>query len=192
MDRCKFAAFQPSTPLNHSHLSHCFLSVALNQQTKPRSCLLRTVKSTILSPAPESSMFCTSLRKRPEWATVPSMFLSSQNPRWKGWSHSPHLTLIISKYELTIHREIPQNPRHSHPSPTVQARRVSHTFPPTCPLSIRSPRSSVSNGTHPTSLPPYGRPECRNPIPSEREDTQGQWNNSHDESASQVLHPVAS
>ncbi|KAG4438176.1 hypothetical protein IFR05_006344 [Cadophora sp. M221] len=35
-------------------------------------------------------MFCTSLRKRSEWATVPSTLLSSQNPRWKEKSLKTH------------------------------------------------------------------------------------------------------
>ncbi|PVH85833.1 hypothetical protein DL98DRAFT_511366 [Cadophora sp. DSE1049] len=35
-------------------------------------------------------MFCTSLRKRPEWATVPNTLLSSQKPRWGEQSLTTH------------------------------------------------------------------------------------------------------
>ncbi|KAK0126481.1 hypothetical protein ONS95_008078 [Cadophora gregata] len=35
-------------------------------------------------------MFCTSLRKRPEWATVPNVLLSSQKPRWREQSLTTH------------------------------------------------------------------------------------------------------
>jgi hypothetical protein len=52
-------------------------------------------------------MFSTTLRKRPEWASVPSSLLSQQTPKWKGkWCNSnvtTKLLLIDSEQSLQTH-----------------------------------------------------------------------------------------
>ena len=46
-------------------------------------------------------MFCTSLRRRRGWGSIPSILLSSQNPKWDGTS-SP---FIAGRFNVNIRTE---------------------------------------------------------------------------------------
>lgn len=64
-------------------------------------------------------MFCSSLRKRPEWAQVPSSLLSQQQPRWKGLSQQKRqkqdslLTIVLEQFLETHDLSLPLPQRHS-------------------------------------------------------------------------------
>lgn len=127
------------TPLRKS----CTLPAALNynatniihaavypqhQVSQPKDSSIRLIHTTAFyqqSDSPRKSMFCTSLRKRPEWATVPNTLLSSQNPKWKGNSQPALHISNVSNTQQSKHSRRMTLPSHYHNSTTKMSSTCS-------------------------------------------------------------------
>lgn len=71
------------------------------------SCLISFchLESSTISHHPHQNniaMFCTTLRKRSEWASVPSTLLSQQQPKWQGIFPSPIHNKILTNPEQKL------------------------------------------------------------------------------------------
>ena len=83
--------------INPKYIDHCRGALKV---TGPLLCHF----SLFLAPRyPGLPMFCSSLRKRREWAQVPSSLLAQQEPRWKG---SPTYKSRFECTLLTTHLEL--------------------------------------------------------------------------------------
>lgn len=62
-----------------------------------------------------TNMFCSSLRKRPVWASLPSTLLSLQNPQWKGRPLLQSNWTLLTSIRIEVRKPWSTNPSTTSP-----------------------------------------------------------------------------